>query len=108
MASYALRCNVVPRCAVERRSAQRSYRTRPTRHGVHGMTSLSMVGSGFHARTVNRIGNPNAGAYGHGLIVLDHSHERAPVRDVRHPIFEAVTKNMGVVVADHYGRRAGR
>jgi hypothetical protein len=67
-----------------------------------------MVGSGFHARTVNRIGNANAGAYRYGVIVLDHSHEGAPVRDIRHPIVEAVTKKIGVVVADRYRRRAGR
>lgn len=42
------------------------------------------------------------------MIVLDYSHKGAPVRDIRHPVFEAATKKMGVVVADRYGRRAGR
>jgi hypothetical protein len=67
-----------------------------------------MLGSGFHARTMNRIGNANAGAYAHSAIILDDRHEGTPVRDIRYPVFEAATKKMEVLLADCDRSDAGR
>jgi hypothetical protein len=39
-----------------------------------------------------RIANANGGAQRYGVIVLNHSHEGAPVREIMHPNFEAATK----------------
>jgi hypothetical protein len=72
------------------------------------MSSLSTVGYGFHTGTMNCLGDAKAGAYRYGLIVLDYRHEGASVQDIRHPIVEAATKKMSVVIADGYGWGAGR
>jgi hypothetical protein len=72
------------------------------------MPLSSMLGSSFHARTMNRIGNANAGAYAHSAIILDDHHERAPVRDIRYPVFEAATKKMDAFLADCDRGDAGR
>jgi hypothetical protein len=62
----------------------------------------------FHSRTVNRIGDANAGTNRNGMIVLNHSHEGPPARDVGQPIIEETAEKMGIVVVDRYGRRARR
>ncbi len=42
------------------------------------------------------------------MAVLNHSHEGAPVRDIRQPSFEAAAKKMGIVLVDGYGRSTWR
>jgi hypothetical protein len=72
------------------------------------MAPLSILGSCFYSRTVNRIGNANAGTNRNGMVVLDHSHEGMPVRYIGQPIFESAAKQIGIVVADRYRRHTWR
>src|SRR5262245_11549493 len=99
---------VRPRRAVKGSGPSCPHGRRPTRYGTYSKPSPAITDLSFHPCAVDCIRDANTGTYRNRAIVLNHSHEGLPVRDIRQPIFEAVAKEVGVIVAYWDGRSISR
>src|SRR5262249_38897125 len=99
---------VVPRRAVKGSGPSCPHGHRPTRCGAYGIPSPAIADLSFHPSTVDCIRDANTCTNRNCAIVLNHSYEGLPVRDIRQPMFEALAKKVGIIASDRDGRSVSR